>query len=383
MTRNRSAYPILLLSVLVICAGICQAAAATPPAYHVTDLGTLGGTGSAGLGINASGQVTGDSGTTGDIESHTFLWTPTTPNGSSGTMIDLGTLGGTQSSGRGINTNGQVTGVSLTSGDAAYHAFLYDGAMHDLGTVGDKSSHGNGINDSGQVTGVSGIGSLFHAFLWTPSTPNGASGTLHELNTLGGTGSAGLGINASGQVTGFRDSDAFLWTPTTPNGDSGTTIVLGDLGGLGGFSSEGQGINASGQVTGFSRTNDFSSFHAFLYDGTMHDIETLGGTYSSGYGINSGGQVTGQSSTPGDAAYVAFLYTSGSGMVDLNLLIDPLSGWQLGIGQAINDAGQITGSGYINNEFHAFLLTPVPEPATLALWRLAFHFSFGGTRANN
>ena len=41
-------------------------------------------------------------------------------------------------------------------------------------------------------------------------------------------------------------------------------------------------------------------------------------------------------------------------------------------GRAINDAGQITGSGTIGNENHAFLLTPVtvaevPEPGTLAL----------------
>jgi hypothetical protein len=50
-------------------------------------------------------------------------------------------------------------------------------------------------------------------------------------------------------------------------------------------------------------------------------------------------------------------------MIDLNSLIDPLSGWELTGGYAINDAGQITGSGRIGGQSHAFLLTPVPEPS--------------------
>src|SRR4029079_3671624 len=40
--------------------------------------------------------------------------------------------------------------------------------------------------------------------------------------------------------------------------------------------------------------------------------------------------------------------------------IDPLSGWELLDGSDINDAGQITGQGLINDEYHAYLLTPVP-----------------------
>ena len=34
---------------------------------------------------------------------------------------------------------------------------------------------------------------------------------------------------------------------------------------------------------------------------------------------------------------------------------------------AINDAGQIVGSGSIGGQTHAFLLTPVPEPSALTL----------------
>jgi probable HAF family extracellular repeat protein len=84
----------------------------------MTDLGTLGGTYSDGWGINASGQVTGFSSTTGEASWHAFLYF-------SGIMTDLGTLGGTYSDGKGINALGQVVGTSNISGDADYHAFLY------------------------------------------------------------------------------------------------------------------------------------------------------------------------------------------------------------------------------------------------------------------
>jgi probable HAF family extracellular repeat protein len=140
-----------------------------------------------------------------------------------------------------------------------------------------------------------------------------------------------------------------------------------DLGTLGGTYSQGFGINASGQVAGVSFTAAGYS-HGFLYDGTMHDLGTLGGNESNAQGINSIGQVTGWASTNGDVINHAILYDMVHGMVDLNLLIPPLSGWELTNGIAINDAGQITGFGTLNGATHAFLLTPiVPEPATLSL----------------
>ena len=98
---------------------------------------------------------------------------------------------------------------------------------------------------------------------------------------------------------------------------------------------------------------------------TITDLGTLGGDSSEGTGINAGGQVTGV----GDSG--AFLW-DGTDMLDLNDLIAPGSGWILGQGNAINDAGQIAGSGFIGGQQHAFLLTPiavteVPEPGALVL----------------
>ena len=59
-------------------------------------------------------------------------------------------------------------------------------------------------------------------------------------------------------------------------------------------------------------------------------------------------------------------------MVDLNTLVDT-PGWVLQEGRAINDVGQIAGIMDVgNNHIHAFLLTPVPEPNSLALAALGF-----------
>lgn len=365
-------YPTIVILAIVINWAFEDQAAAGPPAYHVTDLGTLGGAGAVGLAINSSGQVTGASGTTGDAQSHAFVWTPTTPNGTSGTMRDIGTLGGTQSQGVSINASGQVTGDSLTAGDQALHAFVYDGAMRDLGAVGDRSSSGTGINDVGHVVGVVTNSASYRAFLY--------DGARHDLPSDQDQPSSVAGINASGQVVINRRQPfgSFLWTPTTPNGASGTAVSLGHLSG---FETNANALNDLGQVTGEALPSS-SQFHAFFYDGTMHDLGTLGGGYSDGWAINNGGQITGEASRA-DGATVAFLYTSGGGMVDLNALIDPQSGWSLGIGKGINDAGQITGYGYLDSELHAFLLTPVPEPASVVTVMLCAPVLTGRRRREN
>ena len=385
MTSYQSVYRITLLFALMASSWIEEVAAAIRPRYYLTDLGTLGGTDSGGLGINNRGQVTGFSLPSANTPDHAFLWSPSTPNGVSGTMQDLGTLGGQYSRGYGINDDGQVTGQYYTTG-GDYGAFLYHGAMHDLGTLGGSYAGGFAINDSGQVTGESTTsGSIVpHAMLWTPATPDGTSGTMYDLGTLGGSQSNGYGINSSGQVTGFAstggdvESHAFVWTPTISNGASGTML---DLGTLGGTISVGIGINLNGHVAGTSFTQDIEQ-HAFLYDGAMHDLGTLSGGQSFGAGINSRGHVVGIVDVPAFGARHAFLYTRNDGMKDLNTLIDPLSGWELIDASAINDVGQITGSGRIGGEIHAFLLTPVPEP--LQKYRFAggqFQF-FNGDKWN-
>ena len=322
--------------------------------YTVTDLGTLpGGLASFGGGINDSGQVVGGC-ITSSGSSVAFLY-------SDGAMTDLGTLpGGSGSSAAGsyatgINASGQVVGCSSTSTSAS-HAFLYsNGTMTDLSTVlGGVTSQAMGINASGQVVGSSTEPS--NGDLWATVWTNGAVTGLGIIN------SSATAINASGQVVGEYSSNigcnhAFLCGIGT----------LTDLGTFGGPYSEAFGINAGGQVVGYAEIPIDEIACAFLYkNGVMSNLGTLGGEESYAYGINDSGQVVGDADTSTSGRH-AFVYNNGT-MVDLNSLIDPTSGWTLASARAINDSGQIVCDGEnAAGQQDALLLTPVPEPSTLAL----------------
>ena len=72
-----------------------------------------------------------------------------------------------------------------------------------------------------------------------------------------------------------------------------TMYSVTDIGSLGiSDTTYGFAINAAGQITGYSSKVSPGGTHAFLYDGTMHDLGTLGGR-STGSGINSAGRVVG------------------------------------------------------------------------------------------
>jgi uncharacterized repeat protein (TIGR01451 family) len=91
---------------------------------------------------------------------------------------------------------------------------------------------------------------------------------------------------------------------------------------------------------------------AYLFsNGTLTDLGTLDGDHSYPYGVNNAGQVVGESGGH------AFLYSNGM-LQDLNSLIPADSGWVLNTASAINDKGQIVGTGTFNGQqTHGFLLT--------------------------
>ena len=78
------------------------------------------------IGINDSGQIVGYSNPPGDTANHAF-W-----RRAGGTMVDLGTFGGTFSLARGLNNAGQVVGYSYVTGDTTYRATIWSGPWKDL-----------------------------------------------------------------------------------------------------------------------------------------------------------------------------------------------------------------------------------------------------------
>jgi probable HAF family extracellular repeat protein len=158
------------------------------------------------MAINNVGQIAGDLARSNGAPSQAFLW-------NAGTVIELGSLGGSGAQARAINDSGQVAGFANLEDNSAIHAFLYSGAgLSDLGTLGGRNSMAYAINRTGQVAGASqtsGNGAQ-HAFLYS-------AGVMTDLGTLGGAESEAQGINASGWVIGWSrtaggQQHAFLWS---------------------------------------------------------------------------------------------------------------------------------------------------------------------------
>lgn len=278
---------------------------------QMQDLGSLDG-GALAFAINDGSQVTGESG-------RAFLWDSV--NG----MQDLGTLGGSGSIGRGINNTGKIVGWSDIADGPGQHAFLWDSVdgMQDLGTLGDIDfSVALDVNDNDQVTGLSDIEvGVSHAFLW--DRVNG----MQDLGALGGDSSRGLGINNSGQITGATTEGgvdrAFLWDSV--NG-------VQDLGTLGGDSSLGSDINNRSQVVGYAEDSS-GERQAFLYDGdSMLDLCVLSNCIDAGWenlfeatGINDRGDIAGSGLINGERhAFLATVvplpnavWLFGSGLIGL------------------------------------------------------------------
>jgi probable HAF family extracellular repeat protein len=199
----------------------------------------LSGAGSAALGINESGQVTGMTGS-----GHVFV------TGAKGEgMIDLGTMqGGNWSVGQSINASGQIAGYGMSGGN--FRAFRWtDGTFSTLGTLGGKNGYGMAINDAGWVVGhaQTTFGSL-HATLWT-------STGIIDLGTLGGNSSYAYGINNRGYSVGYSltaggKERAFLY-------QDGVLYDLNDLlGDANGWElTHAFGINDDGQIVGQGLVN--------------------------------------------------------------------------------------------------------------------------------
>jgi probable HAF family extracellular repeat protein len=361
-----------------VCAWLIAAHRATA-AYSILDLGSLGSgfSFSDGFGsVNLAGQVVGWSNTAGGAPVHAFR---TASNAPITPASDLGTLGGAESHAYGINSSGQAVGFSSRA-DGVIRAFRTapNGnitASSELATPTlQVFSYAFAINDAGQTVGkfqpFAGPGP-FHAFR---TAPGGDITAASDLGTLGGTESAAIGINSIGQAAGWARTaggqiHAFR---TAPNA---SITAASDLGTLGGPESQANGVNDSGQAVGYSGAHAFRTSPNGLIT-PASDLGTLGGNSSNAFAINSLGQVVGTSTLTDGSSHAFFVDVTGA-MQDLNNLIPPASGWTLTEAHGINDLGQIAGFGHIGAEDHAFLLTPVPEPATIAFLGLCVsHLGF-------
>jgi probable HAF family extracellular repeat protein len=264
-----------------------------------------------------------------------------------------------------VNEYDQITGNTPKG------AFLLDGNLSEWAGYG-----GYGINEAGQISGNQQLKNPYRSTplpldpaIYTPNkwdnlgiatvysrgTRQGVYADLYVLNDINDTGFA----VGSRSRYGLAGSSSILTTPafnavtylSTPNGGSA------------------KAINNQNMIVGTTGSNSSAGqyAHAYLYDysaDSLLDLGTLnGGLTSSAADINESSQVVGTSwlvtqltSLYDPTLYHAFLWENGQ-MTDLNdATIEGNSGWILTAATAINDSGDIVGSGLLDGQVHGFLL---------------------------
>jgi probable HAF family extracellular repeat protein len=291
--------------------------------------------------------------------SQVFLWSPTSPNATTGTMYNLGGLG----------AGGEVLGNGIP----------------------------RAMNDYGQVAGVAlGSASTGTAFLWTPTSPQGTIGSMvdigSQLTAAGFTNVQAESISSNGMVAGFgtptngNSYDPVLWTPSSANGTTGTIVDLAaadptDFGGQ----SRAFGVNKAGMVVGSTG----NGLNAFLYQNGVYTnlnnlINPASGWTSLSYAqsINDSNQITGWGVYNGNTEpFILALFPGDAnfdGRVDINDLTIVLANYdKTGMGWT---EGEFTGDGRVDiNDLTIVLanygktdgagiaVAPVPEPSTVLL----------------
>ncbi len=250
------------------------------------DLGVLvGDSQSYAFAVNDSGQVVGVSYDYGDLSPHAFRW-------QAGVLTSLGAF-----SPHDINNSGVVVGHTTVFNAASLwvdHPCTWSsGSLVEMATLGGHNGQAMAVNAAGQIAGQSFLidNKTLRACVWMNGTP-------HDLASLAGTAtakSAATDLNDSGQVVGWSDTAAGVPHATLFQIDAGGAVLSRtDLGVLGSTNSYAHGVNNAGMVVGVS------DGRAFVWQaGTMTDLNaaiasTSGWMISNAAAINDAGVIVGE-----------------------------------------------------------------------------------------
>jgi probable HAF family extracellular repeat protein len=183
-----------------------------------TDLGVLDGwTGSWAVDINDAGQVAGTADYFDEYSYLTtgFLWTPTTPNGSSGHMAAIPGFWGESTTATAINEAGAVAGYASGSYGGGWSPIVYYNyafiAAPDVAALyipPGMDTFAYDLNDSGQVVGAAVVPGYSTSVVWEGGTINylsaGPGVTLDYASDINNAGQIlSHGIDSQGQQAFF------------------------------------------------------------------------------------------------------------------------------------------------------------------------------------
>ncbi|MCH8620543.1 hypothetical protein [Undibacterium sp. TS12] len=330
--------------------------------YRVRDIGTLGGKSCFASGMNSKGQVVGVSYDKKE-RNRAFI---TGPNGAG--ITDLGTLGGNTSRAHAVNESGQVAGSAEKNDSWRSRAFITgpDGKnMRELDNEPGAESEAKGINAKGQVFfSMSVGGSPSKSYI---TGPDGKG--KHELPQFFRASS----INDNGVIAGTIYVDARIPAANVLYANAASlasdTLAIKNISVLAGdkTQSDAYGINDKGQIVGQAENKE-SYKHAFITAPDGKSLIDLGALRkdadSQANSINKQGQVVGWSAAGGKELYAFVTEANGANMRDINTLVSLPAGISLTNAVAINDRGQIITAG--SNSF-CYLLSPLVETAKIPL----------------
>ncbi|GEM45670.1 Ig-like domain-containing protein [Deinococcus cellulosilyticus] len=314
-------------------------ATGTPATYTVHPVPLPAGElGSYGLAFNNTGQVflIGSHLAGGVVESYYFydgtsVKPVTLPNGYRASSY------GSSLSRTCVNTQGQVAFTAVATDNSGGKVFWLDAGTVTAPAFASGQRMVRGCNDSGQV-----LSSNFLDFLHPGNQLYTAGGAVQNLPDL-----MAMALNSKGEV---------LFTDQVFAGGKGTKLPV-PTGALG---SVGRDLNDQGVVLGLAFKSGTPDSSLFLWDRVNNTVREFGypsdakGTPGA-VDVNNKGEVlvTGKDSTGQDAMWV---YKNGS------YTRVKYSGWNPGVGVAINDEGWILTSleSIAGNNSVAVVLKPQP-----------------------
>jgi probable HAF family extracellular repeat protein len=299
------------------------------PHYRIFQLGSLGGSNSSGVTINNLGWVMGSSNIAANTSQEATLW-------AFGLTIPLGTLGGPNSAVDWPNRNdsGIIVGTSETA---------------------TKDPNGEAFSCPAVFLAPSGNSCV--GFVWRDFQ-------MKQLPTLGGNNAITAGINAEGLAVGWAENKVADSTCVFPQIFQFLPVVWGpdynQVRQLPTFPGDPDGaatdVNARGQVVGISGTcgtaiGAFSAKHALLWqNGQPTEIQLFNGSgWNTPMAINNNGVVAGFANVPPDIVdgqlqitWTSFTWSKEAGLTNIGVL----NGDALSEATGINDEGTVIGTSF-------------------------------------